>query len=414
MLIFITTCFTHQVFLNIYKVLSRYFRLPEDVLTVYDAIFANQLYFYIRFKVGLQIYNKEFWNKEIASGKLIPTSYEISFLRAQSTSWILGDEGLYSFALERNKTYLIKQSLDGKTRLWNISLSLNNLSVNDLYVSECSSVIYVIHNDSVLSCNAYDGKLSYEWKINPNISTVTCSSDSLFILYQDAKVIQYSSKGTYVFTYQVDNKKIVPKYNQMMIIDGLLNYVLCDQDLQSFSCVNPQIYKWKIIVSGKTSNFVYLRGPKRDGEVDVWDNQQPVSSIRPFKATNLNNLILEQNSYLNVASHLKEGNLLVMYFSGGGNILDLDCPEMIFYTLKINWMNEDSPKLVSMISVPMSSDISYSVSDYSSIVLEINGEPYFVIHGGISCDYRVVYSELFAIRMLEYKYFSLKQNKPFA
>jgi hypothetical protein len=331
-------------------------------------------------------------------------------LKDQSTRWILGDEGLYSFALERNKTFLTKQSLDGKYKEWNVDLPLKNTAANDLLVSECSSIVYVIANGSVLILSASDGKLISRWIINPNVTTIKCSSDSIFILYQNAKVVQYSPKGTYIFTYQVDNKKIVPKYNQMLIIDGLLNYVLCDQDFHASNCVNPIVYKWRIITSAMIPNAIYSRGTKRMGEIKL-NNESGKLSFRMSNLSNPNNINFDQNSHLNIASYLRKNNLFVTFFSGGGNIFELECPDMTFYTLKIDTSIVDNLIIVSMTSVPMISDISHSVSDYASIVLDINGEPYFLIHGGISCDYQEIYSDLFAIRMLEYQYFSLKQNK---
>ena len=334
-------------------------------------------------------------------------------MKDQSTRWILGDEGLYSFVLERNKTFLTKQSLDGKYKEWNVDLPLKNTAANDLLVSECSSIVYVIANGSVLILSASDGKLISRWSINPIVTTITCSSDSIFILYQNAKVVQYSPKGTYIFTYQVDNKKIVPKYNQMLIIDGLLNYVLCDQDFLASNCANPIVYKWRIITSAMIPNAIYSRGNKRVSELSFHELniKKEKLSFRMSNLSNPNNITFDQNSHLNIASYLRENNLFVTFFSGGGNIFEFECPDMTFYTLKIDITSADNPIIVSMTSVPMISDISHSVSDYASIVLDINGEPYFLIHGGTSCHLQEIYSDLFAIRMLEYQYFSLKQNK---
>jgi hypothetical protein len=391
---------------------SFYFNNPSDLID-FNSIYANNYYTYLQFRQGIQIYGNLFWQYPSLN---VHSSYEIAFMRNEYTKWSLGESGLFSVTAKGNQTIFNKQGLDGKDRVWNINIPIEISPHEKFHMCECSSMAYLAHGNQVFSIDSPKGIINLQWEMEYKIAAITCSSDSIFLLCENSKVLQFSSLGNYIFTYQVRNKKI-PKYNQLQLINGNLVFVLCDEDQQLASCVNPIRYYWTIIRNPEFTNFTYSRDETDDPLFTLHNIRNSDIEIRKARALPLyisSNISIGPNSYLDIASRV-EGNLLhLAYFSGGGDITKPTCEEMRLYYLEIDGMAEDNPKLVSMKSISMNGDVNHPISDYASVVLNIAEVEYFLIHGGISCDCENVFSDLFAIDLWKYQYLNLFQNETVA
>jgi hypothetical protein len=52
--------------------------------------------------------------------------------------------------------------------------------------------------------------------------------------------------------------------------------------------------------------------------------------------------------------------------------------------------------------------------DYASVLLQKQGTNYYLIHGGISQDFKAVYSEIYLINLSELQTLSVSQINPIA
>jgi hypothetical protein len=102
----------------------------------------------------------------------------------------------------------------------------------------------------------------------------------------------------------------------------------------------------------------------------------------------------------------------LIYFSGGGNLQEHKCDDMMLNILRINGYESTSPIVTNFSQISFKSQILVTLNDYASIVLTIGQDQYFLIHGGLSCDCQTVYSILFAVRLTDYTFIFFHQNNP--
>lgn len=105
----------------------------------------------------------------------------------------------------------------------------------------------------------------------------------------------------------------------------------------------------------------------------------------------------------------------MLYLSGGGNLIKGTCGGNFLHEIIINDTTMYQPKVVDVFRMHLvSSSPKHSVSDYAAILISLNGSMFYLTHGGISCDYHKIYSDVFVIDINTKKYFKIGQNIPIA
>jgi hypothetical protein len=107
----------------------------------------------------------------------------------------------------------------------------------------------------------------------------------------------------------------------------------------------------------------------------------------------------------------------LIFFSGGnaakGSCGDLFLHNFIISNIFTGKSSHEKGKQVYQKNLVLNAP-SYPLSGYAAIIVTFNQIPFYVIHGGISCNYSKVYSNLFAIDILDRKYILIPQNDTFA
>lgn len=222
--------------------------LPKNYDFGYRSAAATDSYFYlyqiVENKRVLHIYGND-WG--IFTRNLLPKLH--GTLDDKSTGWFIKKDGIYTFDKIENSTFLSKRQSDGSIKLWKRKVPLCDSSVR-LLIASCYPFVYTVCTplNIIQQFEAESGENIKGSPINTgDIESIECSSDGLFILYNDAKIDQYGCDLTYIYTYYVDNKKILPFFSDIKISNGFLLYILCDVNSQS-KCASPKIYKWKTFV----------------------------------------------------------------------------------------------------------------------------------------------------------------------
>jgi hypothetical protein len=397
-----------------------YVPLPEMTMESYNSVFANSNYFYLRHEYGLWIYGIGFWNnpatKEFSGLPSLDISkYLFTDIRNFGTPWYLGENGLYALRVQNNQVFLRRKSLDGKDNFLDISIPNILPSLSDLFVCESLTIAYIVSPGLVTTADINNGNILLQWPIKRNVNATVCYGNSVFILHDDSKVIQYSDKGNIIYTYKVPDRKI-PPFSQLMISQDNLIYVLCDNKTTISYCDDPKIYRWTIIKNPENLNFIYTRDNFKTGGLVLTDQKSlrniNLNSTLSTFASVRQNISLSQNSFLDIAVRNQNESILLIYFSGGGNLQEHKCEAMMLNILKIDGYKNFSPIVNSVSQISLASQIFDTLNDYASIVLSIGQNQYFLIHGGLSCDCQTVYSTLFAVQLSDYRVINLQQNSP--
>lgn len=395
---------------------SKYINIPDNLIRDHSPLAANSQFMYLNFEKGVKIYETNFWT--VKENKPTLSSFEIAFLGHQTTKWVLGDNGLYSFLIdEQGNGFLTQQSIDGLNTLWNISLPVNLLVENDPHVCECESTVYISSTGLLSTIDSSNGNILKQWSIDGIVNAIGCSSDSVFLLYHDSQVVQYSFRGNYIFSYQIPNKQL-PKYNQILISNGKLTYVLCDKDILSLSCENPIIISWSIIENPEISRFTYSRITKlesqRSFEMRDAGKESIVRKVRYSKVSFDVGISSNTDLFLNLASHDNTGILTIAYLSGENNMQSSVCSGMSLHYLNMTGFEQNNPIVLSYHSVSLEKEFISYIYDYSSVTLQIGDVWFYIIHGGLNCKNDMVFADMYVIQINPYQLYRISPNNSIA
>jgi hypothetical protein len=227
-----------------------HYPLPTNYDFGYRSVAATDSYFYLYQLVGnkriLNIYGND-W-ATLKFNHSLPSL--VGRLDDKSTGWFIKKDGIYTFDNTVDSTLLSKRTSDGLTEIWKSQVPLCGSS-STLLIASCSPLVYTVCSPQniINQFSSESGKLFSGVHIREGrIANIECSSSGLFILYDNSNVDQYGCDLTFLYTYSVDNKKILPFFSDIKIASGFLLYILCDPNSQT-NCYSPKIYKLKTITN---------------------------------------------------------------------------------------------------------------------------------------------------------------------
>lgn len=261
-----------------------------------------------------------------------------------------------------------------------------------------------------------NGKILTEYPLDSgNVKAFECSSNFLFILYGDANIVQYTLEFNYVHTYSIRNTK-TPKYNTLKVDDNYLLCVLCTGSLSSNECLSPVLYQWSV-VKKIPKVIINYASPVSNGPSDL---KSTVSSTIGYKAVpfryHMHEDIFSPNYNFYPVTYKDDDNKQhIIYFSGGGNAAKGTCGDIFLHDIILKQeLHSDIPITSETFLYQrylVSGAPKYPISDYAAALHITNDYIFYIIHGGISCDYKTIYSDLFCIDVKGRNYITIEQNE---
>ena len=374
----------------------------KEYLKEFQSISVAENYLYIRYPElnRIRIFDINSWES-----KSLPL---VTTLKNLNTTWYVKDDGLYAAKVSETIVEIFKYSLDGNY-LWKSTFPYCQTQdpKNEILFAVKQSKVFVICTPINLMAIYYsrEGNIISQYAIDKgNVVAMECSPSFLFILYGDGNVVQYTLDFNYVFTYSVDNMK-TPKYNMLRVDERYMFYVLCKNNTECF------IYQWSVYSDIKEVTVFYETN-KLSGNASSITRSSEVAIRR--KVVNVENKQFQINNsfFTPVAFKDKLQQQHIIYFSGGQIIGKGICGDIFLHDMIIS---EENGKLNLNVLPPFKlPEINYPLNDYAASLITSDGKYFYLIHGGISCDYQTIYSDLFAIDIKSKEYIRLQQNEEIA
>jgi hypothetical protein len=121
-----------------------------------------------------------------------------------------------------------------------------------------------------------------------------------------------------------------------MLSQENLILVLCEINSD---CQDPKIYRWSIIKSPESIKIAFKRDTVNKGKVSIRSQsnaKQMNFFVNSSSALPLPNVNLHQSSFLEIVAFQNDGSLMMVYFSGSGDIQSSVCDDMVLNILKVN------------------------------------------------------------------------------
>jgi hypothetical protein len=349
---------------------------------------------------------------------LLPTSFIEnnidSIVIDQSTPWSFSNNALFSLAINSTSVFLTKiyfvRTSEGP---WNVTVpmcvSQFELSSAIIKIDHENSLIYVIciSTNMVVGFHANNGEISFKFGIEDGrVVEAGVNQDSLFLLYENTRVIQYLRESGYAGLYVIGNISL-PMFPRLEISDtNIMSFVGCSRISLEKKCETPFISFWNTYKTSSTRIF-YTNMLPDDTSKYSFELKSNLKGDTIFRKKNLGQgNEMHQNSYFNPVSYFVDGHLHVAYFSGAGNIAKGTCGDAFLHIFNIS---DDSPHIIasSLVSDMIKNERLYPRGYYASILIRFKDKLYYVLHGGLSCDYMNTHSNLFAIDLNDKVYKNL-------
>jgi hypothetical protein len=380
---------------------------PNEYLKEFQSIFVNGGYFYIRRPElsDIRIIDLTGWGSELTSQHSLPNL---------KTPWHVKDDGLYGVQVSQI-VEIIKYPLDGKSLLWRSEFLYCETKdpKNEIFFAVKDFKVFVICTpvNLITIYNSEDGKIISRYAIDKgNVVSMECSPSFLFILYGDGNVVQYTLDLHYVHTYRVDNMK-TPEYNMLRVDDKYMFYVLCRNTAGYDGCF---IYQWSVQTNlTKFITLHYNEKLKRQPDITI-QREESLMVKRKFLKFDVSNYEFSiKNSFFTPVTYKGSTNQQNLTFlSGRGVVSKGVCVDLFLHDMIMKekggefYIDGDSKRKITGIDSPL--------SDYAALLLTEDDKYFYLIHGGMSCDYQTIYADLFVIDILANEYIKLSQNTEFA
>jgi hypothetical protein len=350
---------------------------------------------------------------------------DLTFVKTLNNSdyrWHFKDT-LYGFKVSSDTTKVTKYMLDGSAEIWSQPLSycFPKDPDNELFVSVSGSLVFVICSsiNLIYKLDGTKGNIIVSYPLDSgNVKAFDCTSEFIFVLYGDANIVQYTLDFNYVYTYGIENSR-TPKYNILKVDNQYIFCVLCSEGLRSEECLSPVIYQWSIEknIPKKVINY----SVHKLAEPNSWIKLATTSQYKSIssKTFSLENSSLSQIYSISPISYKDRNNQHhLIYFSGGGNAAKGLCGDFFLHDIIISELipievsglaESDKYRKYLFADIP-----NYSLIDYAAFLFPFNDSLFYIIHGGISCDFKTIFSTLFAIEIYQMKYIKVLQEHAIA
>jgi hypothetical protein len=200
---------------------------------------------------------------------------------------------------------------------------------------------------------------------------------------------------------------LVPAYNILKIDSDYVFYVLCSES-------DCYLYQLEFIKNYETA-FNSYKTPltTEKAKIHIKNEQERFAKIFVGEGILSVPLFLNNSFFTPVTYVDKTNEEHVLFFSGGGHIQKGSCADIVRYDFTITELVNIQSKATSDASLQMRVLLdgpSFPISDYASILRKDNQNYFYIIHGGIGCDYNIKFSDLFSIDIINIQYKDFVQN----
>jgi hypothetical protein len=166
---------------------------PDHYIVAYQSIAVNSAYFYIRSPHDqvLQIFDLSKWAESLFTYS--------NRVYNQNTHWYVLEDGIYSFKVSTINSFVTKFSLDGRQSMWHVLIPycVTTYPQNQIFITSRKSITYVLCNTAnlIVQYNDTTGSIIETVPADKGgVVAIESSPSSLYILYTDTSVVQYSLK----------------------------------------------------------------------------------------------------------------------------------------------------------------------------------------------------------------------------
>jgi hypothetical protein len=374
----------------------------------YKPLFLNSRFIYLTSLElsSIEIYSVTNWGDEKLNS--------VNTLSKRHKFWYLENEELYSIETETLYPVLRKYSIEGKYLLWtqDISYCTTKIPLDEIFIAASPSVVFVLCSPSRLISlyNSTDGNLLNQYATdNGKIMAAKCSQDFLFILYSDASIMQYTMDFNYVYRFTVENSTL-PNYNTLKVDSDHLSYVACFNN-----CSNAYIFILSFEKQPAAPFVVYSLPKEQESYGSSKMTREPNYRYNNayYISPNLNSTTVDHISNFNPAMYLGTDEQIHLIYYSGRNLAKGTCGDIFFHDLIVTELFSgeriQASTMLNQKYMPLGGP-NTSLSDYASILLNFDKKKFYLIHGGLSCDYLTTYSDMFAIDVQQRQYIKLSQN----
>jgi hypothetical protein len=345
--------------------------------------------------------------------------YKRFIINNNDTRWQIKDT-LYSFKVDQNGIRAVKYSTDLNRILWTQSLPYckpKNPN-NELFVSVLQPFVFIICSSAnlIFKLDSQTGSHKAEYSLDiGDVKDIQCSFDFLFILYGNGYIVQYTQDFNYVYTYAVENIKM-PRYNSLRVDKNYIFSLFCTGNFSTSDCPLPVLYQLSVQQKITKPLVDFSNQISADPSVlDLTFSTSAQYTATPFLLPNIDELGFTENYNFSPDIYRdKDNKQHIIYFSGGGNAGKGYCGDVFLHDITIlRSLNADIPITGETLLYQkrlVSGAPNYPISDYAAAIIKIEQMIIYIIHGGVSCDYKRVYSDMFAIDVFSLMFIKIEQN----
>jgi hypothetical protein len=215
----------------------------------------------------------------------------------------------------------------------------------------------------------------------------------------------------YMFTYVAESQMVIPQFNTLKVDNQFLFYALCYLNCQDYGVI---IYHW---TTAKTPNFPTIISTEASTNLNSglyisYRNDHIKSTLTSKPA--LNEHFKFPLAYISPITYIDQNSQQhLAFFSGSGDLSKGTCGDIFVHDIVITSILDgtiDENEVVYHDQYLLLNGPSYPLSNYAASLMTFGSSFFYLIHGGISCDYITIYSNIFAIDVLNKKYIQLKQK----
>jgi hypothetical protein len=380
--------------------------LGTQYLQEFQSIFINEKYFYIQTSFNrhkLAIHDITKWETQIPP--------LIVYLESLEAPWNIKDGGIYAVKVAQGIN-IVKYSLDGNNQLWMSTFpecQTNDPKNEVLFAAKESNVFVVCSTVNIMAIfNSNEGNIIEKYAVDKGkVVALETSEEFVFILYEEGSIVQYTLDFNYVYTYSVDNMN-APKYRMLRADKEFLFTVLCNNQEGYEYCF---IHQWSIYSVRNPVTVAYHRGKSLASSINATLRVEPsvILSRKISILETISTALDKENSFFTPLTYKDNaGQDHIIFFSGGRVFWKGLCGDVFVHDMLIK--KEREKFILTALPFYPISEIRNPLQDYAATLVKDKLIYFYVIHGGISCDYQTIYSDLFAIQVLDNLYIKLSQN----
>lgn len=384
----------------------------SSYLKEFQSIHVVKDYFYISYNsLEILMFDLKEWDTHQLHQTVIQ-------LNKMDYFWHIKSNAVFSIRVNKEGTTITNYMIYSTKVEWDSSVPFCNPTdpENQVFVASSQKITFLICNENYLIYLYHSslGSLIGYYPIEAGtVKAMECSDEFVFILYEDASVWQYNLNFDYIFTYKVDKTKTPSHNNVLKVGKDYLFYVLCLDNNPSEWCNSPYISQWRIVKSSPKVPIYYTSSKiSHDKDSVVLKSETSMIFNAEFMTSpNLNNVVIKQNSYFSPEIYSDEkGETHLIYFSGSGNIAKGLNGDVLLHDTQITELITGKTMIHSTRVVQIYPILNYPLREYASYLMVHNKSFFYVIHGGITNDYKTISLDMFSIDISKKEYLKIPQE----